>query len=121
LADSYDEFTWVKKITELYNFEKLGFEFSTGQLVPHRAKDFLRFNNEDPEILKVEEITFGVFRINSEYLKKMKKMRPESKLLYYPYKRIGKIDTYSSDVENKIKDYIFKEINQFLPIEKIFY
>jgi spore photoproduct lyase len=76
---------------------------------------------EDPEILKVEEITFGVFRINSEYLKKMKKMRSDSKLLYYPYKKNGKIDTYSSDIENKIKEFIFKEINHFLPIEKIFY
>jgi len=76
---------------------------------------------EYPELYEIEEITFGVFRINSEYLKKMKKMRVDSKLLFYPYKKFGKIETYSSEVESKMKQFIFEEIKCFLPKEKIFY
>jgi spore photoproduct lyase len=76
---------------------------------------------EYPELYEIEEITFGVFRINSEYLKKMKKMRVDSELLYYPYKKFGKIETYSFEVESKMKQFIFEEIKCFLPKEKIFY
>jgi len=76
---------------------------------------------EYPELYEIEEITFGVFRINSEYLKKMKKMRVDSELLYYPYKKFGKIETYSFEVESKMKQFILEEIKCFLPKEKIFY
>lgn len=47
LADSEAQFSWLEKIGKLKNFEQHGFRMSTGQLVLHRAKDFLRENFED--------------------------------------------------------------------------
>jgi spore photoproduct lyase len=43
---------------------------------------------ENPELKNISDITFGVFRINSEYLKKIKKMRVDSKIIYHPYKNM---------------------------------
>jgi adenine-specific DNA-methyltransferase len=42
LADSSEQFEWMLSVSNMKNFEEQGFGFSTGQLVLHRAKDFLR-------------------------------------------------------------------------------
>lgn len=42
LASSKEEFIWIHNISSLPNFEEHGFRFSTGQIVAHRAKDFLK-------------------------------------------------------------------------------
>lgn len=84
-------------------------------------KDFLLNIFSYPEIASVNEITFGVFRINSDYLKKIKKMRTDSELIYYPFKKIGNIDTYKKEIEDEIKNFIYTEIANYLPEEKIFY
>lgn len=42
LADSFSDFLNIKTISSFKNFEDQGFRFSTGQLVVHRSKNFLR-------------------------------------------------------------------------------
>ncbi len=76
---------------------------------------------ENPEIINITDITFGVFRINSEYLKKIKKMRVDSKIIYHPYKKYGSVETYKKDVQIKIQEFIYSELLKFFPKEKIFY
>jgi hypothetical protein len=45
LAGSRDEFEWMMRVSSFASFEEHGFVFSTGQLVLHRSKDFLRSNS----------------------------------------------------------------------------
>jgi hypothetical protein len=47
LAQDPLEFEWMKKISSFPNFEDHGFSFSTGQLVLHRCKDFLKSEPDD--------------------------------------------------------------------------
>ncbi|MBM4252745.1 MAG: hypothetical protein FJ146_12290 [Deltaproteobacteria bacterium] len=42
LARNQQEFGWIKKISAFPNFEEHGLAFSTGQLVLHRVKDYLK-------------------------------------------------------------------------------
>lgn len=42
LPDSIEEFKWLNRIASLKNLEEWGYRFSTGQLVLHRLKDYLR-------------------------------------------------------------------------------
>lgn len=84
-------------------------------------KSFIESIFSVPELKNIDEITFGVFRINSEYLKKIKKMRSDSDVIFYPYKKNGNIETYKKEVENKIKEFIFSELSNHLPKEKIYY
>lgn len=44
LANNKTEFEWLENIGKHPNFEEHGFRFSTGQLVPHRHRNFLREN-----------------------------------------------------------------------------
>ena len=74
-----------------------------------------------PSISEINEITFGVFRINSDYLKKMKKMRNDSEIIYYPYKKFGSIETYKKEIEIKIKNFIYHELCLYISKEKIYY
>jgi spore photoproduct lyase len=76
---------------------------------------------ENPELKNISDITFGVFRINSEYLKKIKKMRVDSKIIYHPYKKYGSVETYKKEIQLRIEDYILNELLKFFPKEKIFY
>ena len=46
LAKNFEELLWIRKILKLKSFEEHGFQFSTGQLVTHRARDFLRSSKE---------------------------------------------------------------------------
>lgn len=74
-----------------------------------------------PELGGISEVTFGVFRINSEYLKKIKKMRNDSDILYYPFKKVGTMQTYSKEIEYKMKKYIYSELIKYVSEDKIYY
>jgi spore photoproduct lyase len=69
---------------------------------------------------KVFDLTLGVFRINSEYLKNIRKMRTDSKLVFFPYKRRENFSTYPVALEIKMKEFIFNKLVNYLPKEKIF-
>jgi adenine-specific DNA-methyltransferase len=75
LADSKEQFDWIRKIGSLKNFDEMGFAFSTGQIVLHRSRDFLKseFESGCHRVIYVHDIINKdgqyAFRDNIERLK----------------------------------------------------
>lgn len=73
------------------------------------------------ELRKVHDITLGSFRMNAEYLKKIKNSRADSDILFYPFQRNNSILEYKTQHKEEIKNFLLKELTQFIPQEKIFF
>lgn len=69
---------------------------------------------------KVFDISLGTFRINADYLKKMKKLRPDSDILYYPFDRSGQLSTYSEGKVREIIEFMTNRIAKFYHKDKIY-
>ncbi|MEM7184870.1 MAG: spore photoproduct lyase family protein [Spirochaetota bacterium] len=69
--------------------------------------------------ISLEDISVGVFRVNSQYLKKMRKIN-DADILYYPYVKNDTFRTYPMQIEKEILDTIEKKILQYAPKEKVF-
>ena len=54
---------------------------------------------------RVRDFSIGVFRMNQDFLKKMKKQERSSSVLYYPYQVQDGIATYGDEIEGKLKDF----------------
>ncbi|HNF15798.1 MAG TPA: hypothetical protein PK453_19205, partial [Leptospiraceae bacterium] len=75
---------------------------------------------EVPELRNVNDITVGVFRINAKYLKNIKKMRTDSELIYYPFKRNGDIASYKKEYEQEMLDFFISHLEKYYRSEKIY-
>lgn len=69
---------------------------------------------------KVFDISIGTFRINADYLKRMKKFRTDSEILYYPFERKGNLSVYPETKVREITDFMITQISQYYPLSKIF-
>jgi spore photoproduct lyase len=67
---------------------------------------------------RLEDVTVGVFRVNTDYLKKMRRQNP-SPALHFPFLQVGNIQTYSPDLQNNILDFVSTKISTYYPKEKI--
>lgn len=76
------------------------------------------FKNLNKE--KIIDISIGFFRISREYLKKMRKQNPNSKLLYYPYVCEDGVYSYSREKREKALNYIKTILLKFINAEKIY-
>jgi spore photoproduct lyase len=84
-------------------------------------KAFTEIVFSNPIIKNIHDISLGVFRISPDYLKKMKKLRSDSDILYYPYKKRNDSMTYPDEIESKMKAFMINEISNYIPQEKIFH
>ncbi|MDX1958176.1 MAG: DNA photolyase [Leptospiraceae bacterium] len=68
---------------------------------------------------KIFDFTVGVFRISKDYLKNIKKMRTDSKLIYFPYTLNENTFTYPENLESEMKDFFLTELKQYVTSEKV--
>jgi spore photoproduct lyase len=68
----------------------------------------------------IHDISIGVFRIPRDYLKKMRKQRPDSALLFYPYESRDGVMSYPEQVSDRLVDFVYQHIRSHVPEEKIF-
>jgi len=66
------------------------------------------------------DVSVGVFRVSAEYLKKMRKLRPESEILAYPFIKADGACTYKEADVALVLPYIKSCLEKYLPSEKIF-
>lgn len=69
---------------------------------------------------KILDISIGTFRISKEYLKKMRKNRMNSSLVYYPYQCVDSVYSYDEKLQNKIITFVKKEVEKYVERERIF-
>ena len=65
------------------------------------------------------DVSIGVFRISTEYLKNMRKKRPDSAIVQYPYITEQGVSHYGNLSEEMIQ-YLQELLLKYLPEEKIF-
>jgi spore photoproduct lyase len=73
-----------------------------------------------PELQSIHDLSIGTFRINSDYLKKIKKMRTDSKILFFPFQREGTARVYPEKIQNQIQSTLFQKLTQYINPNKIF-
>ena len=65
------------------------------------------------------DVSIGVFRISTEYLKNMRKKRPDSAIVQYPYITENGVSHYGTLSEEMVQ-YMKERLLHYLPEEKIF-
>jgi len=75
------------------------------------------FREISPDILY--DVSIGVFRISTEYLKNMRKKRPDSAIVQYPYHTEQGVSHYGPLSEEMVH-YMQEQLLSRLPEEKIF-
>ncbi len=69
---------------------------------------------------KIYDISLGTFRINADYLKKMKRLRTDSDILYYPFERSEQLKVYPESKVKEMIEFVTDKISQFYQKEKIY-
>ncbi len=69
---------------------------------------------------KIEDVALGVFRINSDFLKKMKKRDIRNELLFYPYDVRDKVATYEDSLKKRMLDFTIEKLTKYIPKNRIF-
>jgi hypothetical protein len=67
----------------------------------------------------IMDVSIGVFRINSGYLRQMQERRPTSKIITYPYTVEKGAASYAPEERAELLDFVCNNVRQFIPEEKI--
>ncbi len=65
------------------------------------------------------DVSIGVFRISADYLKNMRKTRPDNAIVQYPYITENGVAHYGT-LSEKMVQYLKELLSAYLPAEKIF-
>lgn len=69
---------------------------------------------------KIFDVSIGVFRISSEYLKKMRKQNPYSSVINFPFENDSGVFHYGKKLSHEIVSYVYELTKNYMPKEKIF-
>ena len=76
------------------------------------------FETVDPD--KLEDVSVGTFRVSQDYLKKMRKNRPASAVVQFPYQNDNGVYHYSRKMTEQMEHFLVDNLTGKLPKEKIF-
>ncbi|MBQ9764600.1 MAG: radical SAM protein [Lachnospiraceae bacterium] len=82
--------------------------------------DFFKYVFDHISPHSIKDVSFGEFRVSCDYIKKMRKLRPASLVLQYPYDTSTGVATYDADLSKTLTDYIYQEISLYVPSDKIY-
>lgn len=68
---------------------------------------------------KIRDVSLGVFRMNADYFKRMKKQRTDSDILYYPFENSQSFVSYPTEERLEIVETLKAKLMDYLPSEKI--
>lgn len=66
------------------------------------------------------DVSVGVFRVSVDYLKRMRKQRPHSAVIQYPYEQTAGVSHYGHEQSNRMISYLCDLLAQYIPKDKIF-
>lgn len=70
---------------------------------------------------RIKDVSFGEFRVSCDYLKRMRKLRPDSRLLWYPYTAKGGVAGYSREQNASLIEFFKKQLAFYLSDDKIYF
>ena len=68
---------------------------------------------------KIQDLNIDLFRINSQYLKNIQKIR-QDKILYYPYVQQDKMSFYNTCQAKLLFDFFQNNLKQYINMKKVF-
>lgn len=68
----------------------------------------------------VHDVSIGTFRAPKDYLKTMRKQRPDSALLHYPFVNENGVMGYPKALEQEMIDFMRESVARHFPAERIF-
>jgi spore photoproduct lyase len=75
---------------------------------------------QDLQPQAIHDLSLGTFRINADYLKKIRKIRTDSKIIFYPYKKNGSAFEYPEQVKKEMINFITNLLTKYISKEKIY-
>ena len=73
------------------------------------------------DISRIHSVSFGPLRYPKEMYRRITELYPESKLLSFPMQKTGRTVSYGSEIEQRMSEFIQKELTKYISNEKIFY
>jgi spore photoproduct lyase len=72
------------------------------------------------DMTRLHDAYVGVFRMNSDYLQRMQKMRKDSAALFYPFVSEGREATYAADLAEEMKSTVRDALCKRMPADRVF-
>lgn len=69
---------------------------------------------------KIFDVSLGVFRVSADYLKQMRKHRPESAIIQYPYENDHGVCHYGKDLSEDMISFVLQQVKEYIPENKIY-
>ncbi len=69
---------------------------------------------------KITDVSLGVFRVSHDYLKQMRKHRPNSVIIQYPYENDNGVCRYGRKLSRDMISYVHTLVKKFIPEENIY-
>ena len=68
---------------------------------------------------RIKDVSLGVFRMNSDYFRRIKKARQDLDILYFPYERIGNNVSPAASERKRLMQFMLDCLAPYLPEHKI--
>lgn len=82
--------------------------------------DLLRQVSAEIDLNRISDVSVGTFRVSQDYLKKMRKNRPDSAVVQFPYQNDNGIYHYTPALTAQMEGFLLDALKQKIPEEKIF-
>ena len=70
--------------------------------------------------MQLDAVSIGGFRISKEYMKKIRRVEPDSPIVQFPYVNVEGVYQYPPELLAKMENYILKELEKRMPVERVF-
>lgn len=82
--------------------------------------NFVEFVFSNVPADKIFDISIGTFRMPSDYLKRIRKIRPDSDMIFYPYVCKNGYAGYPEEIEKELLNYVYTKVSQYIDKERIY-
>ena len=69
---------------------------------------------------RIKDASVGVFRITQAYLKRLRKQRPNSAVVQYPFINDSGVCHYGHELTERMISFAFEQLRKYLPEDKLF-
>ena len=82
--------------------------------------EFLDYILENVDMKNIQDISLGTFRVSQDYMKKMRKINPDSAVVNYPYVNTGGVYHYPDEIMKKITEFFMDRLEGVVNKDRIF-
>lgn len=69
---------------------------------------------------KIKDVSIGVFRVSHDYMKQMRRQRPNSLIIQYPFENDNGVFHYSKELTKEMISFAYDKICQFISKDRLF-